>query len=154
MKLIALNFKYFTIPWNVFDFIIVIASILVRILLLSSIVRSDVSVVGHVLGEIIAKLFVNPTILRVVRVARVGRVLRLVKGSFCFFCIYALGTVRLLIGRCQRYPDATLRLSCFHARFIQYWSSALSCHVHIFDLWDVVFRLCAQISWRDGFIQF
>jgi hypothetical protein len=28
MKLIALNFKYFTIPWNVFDFIIVIASIL------------------------------------------------------------------------------------------------------------------------------
>ncbi|CAF4456327.1 unnamed protein product, partial [Rotaria magnacalcarata] len=22
MKLIALNFKYFTIPWNVFDFII------------------------------------------------------------------------------------------------------------------------------------
>ena len=28
MKLIALNFKYFTIPWNVFDFIIVIASII------------------------------------------------------------------------------------------------------------------------------
>jgi hypothetical protein len=28
MKLIALNLKYFTIPWNVFDFIIVIASIL------------------------------------------------------------------------------------------------------------------------------
>ena len=28
MKLMALNFKYFTIPWNVFDFIIVIASIL------------------------------------------------------------------------------------------------------------------------------
>ena len=27
MKLIALNFKYFTIPWNVFDSIIVIASI-------------------------------------------------------------------------------------------------------------------------------
>ncbi|CAF1331232.1 unnamed protein product [Adineta ricciae] len=64
MKLIALNFKYFTIPWNVFDFIIVILSIL-----------------GHVLGEIIAKLFLNPTILRVVRVARVGRVLRLVKGA-------------------------------------------------------------------------
>ena len=28
MKLIALNFKYFTIPWNVFDFIIVVASVL------------------------------------------------------------------------------------------------------------------------------
>ncbi len=28
MKLIALNLKYFTIPWNVFHFFIVIASIL------------------------------------------------------------------------------------------------------------------------------
>ncbi len=28
MKLVALNLKYFIIPWNVFDFIIVIASIL------------------------------------------------------------------------------------------------------------------------------
>lgn len=28
MKLIALNFKYFTIPWNVFDFVIVILSLL------------------------------------------------------------------------------------------------------------------------------
>ncbi|CAF2124314.1 unnamed protein product, partial [Rotaria magnacalcarata] len=64
MKLVALNFKYFTIPWNVFDFIIVIASIL-----------------GQALGEIMAKFFVNPTLLRVVRVARVGRVLRLVKGA-------------------------------------------------------------------------
>jgi hypothetical protein len=35
---------------------------------------------GYVLGEVMAKLFVNPTLLRVVRVARVGRVLRLVKG--------------------------------------------------------------------------
>ncbi|CAF4469895.1 unnamed protein product [Rotaria sp. Silwood2] len=64
MKLIALNFKYFTIPWNIFDFVIVIASIL-----------------GQTLGEIIAKYFVNPTLLRVVRVARVGRILRLVKGA-------------------------------------------------------------------------
>ncbi|CAF3828874.1 unnamed protein product [Rotaria sordida] len=64
MKLIALNFKYFTIPWNVFDFIIVIASIL-----------------GQTLGEVMAKYFVNPTLLRVVRVARVGRILRLVKGA-------------------------------------------------------------------------
>ncbi|CAF4638153.1 unnamed protein product, partial [Rotaria sp. Silwood2] len=64
MKLIALNFKYFTIPWNVFDFIIVIASVL-----------------GQALGEIMAQFVVNPTLLRVVRVARVGRILRLVKGA-------------------------------------------------------------------------
>ncbi|CAF1639120.1 unnamed protein product [Rotaria magnacalcarata] len=64
VKLVALNFKYFTISWNIFDFIIVIASI-----------------VGQTLGEIMANYFVNPTLLRVVRVARVGRVLRLVKGA-------------------------------------------------------------------------
>ncbi|UJR17003.1 hypothetical protein I4U23_003901 [Adineta vaga] len=64
MKLIALNFKYFTIPWNVFDFIIVTASIL-----------------EQTLKEIMAQFFVNPTLLRVFRVVRVGRVLRLVKGA-------------------------------------------------------------------------
>ncbi|CAF3571749.1 unnamed protein product [Rotaria sp. Silwood1] len=68
IKLIALNFKYFTIPWNVFDFIIVIASIL-----------------GQTVGEIMAQFFVHPfvhpTLLRVIRVARVGRILRLVKGA-------------------------------------------------------------------------
>ncbi|CAF1388364.1 unnamed protein product [Rotaria sordida] len=64
MKLIALNFKYFTIPWNLFDFIIVIASIL-----------------RGLLEEIIEKYFINPTLLRVVRVARVGRILRLVKAA-------------------------------------------------------------------------
>ncbi|CAF4979250.1 unnamed protein product, partial [Rotaria sp. Silwood1] len=64
MKLIALNFKYFTMAWNVFDFIIVIASVL-----------------GQALGEIMAQFVVNPTLLRVVRVARIGRILRLVKGA-------------------------------------------------------------------------
>ncbi|CAF3347635.1 unnamed protein product [Rotaria socialis] len=64
MKLVALNFKYFTIPWNVFDFIIVIASIL-----------------GEVLGEIITNFLVNPTLLRVARIARVGRIMRLIKGA-------------------------------------------------------------------------
>ncbi|CAF3864360.1 unnamed protein product [Rotaria sp. Silwood1] len=64
MKLIALNLKYFTIPWNLFDFIIVIGSILRRLL-----------------EEIIEKYFINPTLLRVVRVARVGRILRFVKGA-------------------------------------------------------------------------
>ncbi|CAF2652450.1 unnamed protein product [Rotaria sp. Silwood2] len=73
MKLIALNFKYFTIPWNVFDFVIVIASIL-----------------GQALGEIIAQFFVNPTLLRVVRVARVGRILRLVKAKGIRTLLFAL----------------------------------------------------------------
>ncbi|CAF1586722.1 unnamed protein product, partial [Adineta ricciae] len=64
MKLFALHYKYFTIPWNVFDFIIVIASIL-----------------GQALGKLMENFLVQPTVLRIVRVARVGRVLRLVKGA-------------------------------------------------------------------------
>lgn len=65
IKLIALNWRYFKIPWNVFDFIIVIFSIL-----------------GLAFENVIKQfLSISPTVLRVVRVARVGRVLRLVKGA-------------------------------------------------------------------------
>ena len=35
---------------------------------------------GQVLGEIMAKFVVNPTLLRIARVVRVGRILRIVKG--------------------------------------------------------------------------
>jgi hypothetical protein len=65
MKLLALNWRYFKVPWNVFDFIIVIFSILG--IAFENFIRSFLSV--------------SPTVLRVVRVARVGRVLRLVKGA-------------------------------------------------------------------------
>ncbi|XP_071554608.1 sodium voltage-gated channel paralytic isoform X8 [Temnothorax nylanderi] len=64
MKIFALRYHYFKEPWNLFDFVVVILSIL-----------------GLVLSDIIEKYFVSPTLLRVVRVAKVGRVLRLVKGA-------------------------------------------------------------------------
>ncbi|KAJ3639559.1 hypothetical protein Zmor_002911 [Zophobas morio] len=64
MKIFALRYHYFTEPWNLFDTVVVILSIL-----------------GLVLSDIIEKYFVSPTLLRVVRVAKVGRVLRLVKGA-------------------------------------------------------------------------
>ncbi|XP_050314710.1 sodium channel protein para isoform X6 [Anthonomus grandis grandis] len=64
MKVFALRYHYFTEPWNLFDLVVVILSIL-----------------GLVLSDIIEKYFVSPTLLRVVRVAKVGRVLRLVKGA-------------------------------------------------------------------------
>merc|ERR1712142_435255 len=51
-------------PWNVFDFVVVVMSIL-----------------GIALSDIIKQYFVSPTLLRVVRVFRVGRVLRLVKSA-------------------------------------------------------------------------
>ncbi|XP_031337062.1 sodium channel protein para isoform X6 [Photinus pyralis] len=64
MKIFALRYHYFTEPWNLFDSVVVIFSIL-----------------SLVLSDIIAKYFLSPTLLRVVRVAKVGRVLRLVKGA-------------------------------------------------------------------------
>ncbi|XP_014251562.1 sodium channel protein para isoform X9 [Cimex lectularius] len=64
LKIFALRYHYFKEPWNLFDFVVVLLSIL-----------------GLVLSDIIEKYFVSPTLLRVVRVAKVGRVLRLVKGA-------------------------------------------------------------------------
>ncbi|XP_046657917.1 sodium channel protein para-like isoform X5 [Daphnia pulicaria] len=64
LKVFALRHYYFKEPWNLFDFVVVILSIL-----------------GMVLSDLIEKYFVSPTLLRVVRVAKVGRVLRLVKGA-------------------------------------------------------------------------
>lgn len=64
LKIFALRWHYFKEPWNMFDFVVVILSIL-----------------GTVLKDLIATYFVSPTLLRVVRVVKVGRVLRLVKGA-------------------------------------------------------------------------
>ncbi|XP_063174304.1 sodium channel protein type 2 subunit alpha-like [Candoia aspera] len=64
LKLIALRYYYFTVGWNIFDFVVVIFSI-----------------VGMSLSQIIEKFFVSPTLFRVVRLARIGRVLRLIKGA-------------------------------------------------------------------------
>uniref|UniRef100_A0A8C6S6R5 Sodium channel protein n=1 Tax=Neogobius melanostomus TaxID=47308 RepID=A0A8C6S6R5_9GOBI len=64
MKMIALRQYYFTNGWNIFDFIVVILSI-----------------IGMFLAELIQKYFVSPTLFRVIRLARIGRVLRLIKGA-------------------------------------------------------------------------
>ncbi|XP_025077550.1 sodium channel protein 1 brain-like isoform X2 [Pomacea canaliculata] len=64
LKLVGLRWHYFRVAWNVFDFIIVILSIL-----------------GIVLADILSKIYVTPTLLRVVRVFRIGRVLRLIKAA-------------------------------------------------------------------------
>uniref|UniRef100_A0A8C1QY01 Sodium channel protein n=1 Tax=Cyprinus carpio TaxID=7962 RepID=A0A8C1QY01_CYPCA len=64
IKLIALRCYFFTISWNIFDFVVVILSI-----------------VGIVLADIIEKYFVSPTLFRVIRLARIGRILRLIRGA-------------------------------------------------------------------------
>ncbi|XP_040102146.1 sodium channel protein type 5 subunit alpha isoform X2 [Oryx dammah] len=63
-KLVALRHYYFTNSWNIFDFVVVILSI-----------------VGTVLSDIIQKYFFSPTLFRVIRLARIGRILRLIRGA-------------------------------------------------------------------------
>ncbi|NXX20861.1 SCN2A protein, partial [Podargus strigoides] len=64
LKLFSLRYYYFTIGWNIFDFVVVILSI-----------------VGMFLAKVIEQYFVSPTLFRVVRLARIGRILRLIKGA-------------------------------------------------------------------------
>ncbi|XP_059356602.1 sodium channel protein type 2 subunit alpha-like isoform X1 [Carassius carassius] len=64
LKMAALRQYFFTVGWNVFDFIVVILSI-----------------VGMFLAEVIKKYFVSPTLFRVIRLARIGRVLRLIRSA-------------------------------------------------------------------------
>uniref|UniRef100_A0A3Q1APS0 Sodium channel protein n=1 Tax=Amphiprion ocellaris TaxID=80972 RepID=A0A3Q1APS0_AMPOC len=64
LKVISLRQYYFTSGWNIFDFIVVILSVL-----------------GMFLSEMIKKYFVSPTLFRVIRLARIGRVLRLIKSA-------------------------------------------------------------------------
>ncbi|XP_059496069.1 sodium channel, voltage gated, type V-like, alpha b isoform X4 [Stegostoma tigrinum] len=64
LKIIALRQYFFTIGWNIFDFVVVILSI-----------------IGIVLSDVIEKYFVSPTLFRVIRLARIGRILRLIRGA-------------------------------------------------------------------------
>ncbi|XP_068197256.1 sodium channel protein type 5 subunit alpha-like [Antennarius striatus] len=64
IKIFALRCYFFTIAWNIFDFVVIILSI-----------------VGIVLADIIEKYFVSPTLFRVIRLARIGRVLRLIRAA-------------------------------------------------------------------------
>ncbi|XP_074640062.1 sodium channel protein para-like [Tubulanus polymorphus] len=64
MKLLGLRWYYFKQPWNVFDFVIVVFSL-----------------VAIGLQDIMSSFPISPTLIRVVRVFRVGRVLRLVKSA-------------------------------------------------------------------------
>ncbi|XP_023191712.1 sodium channel protein type 4 subunit alpha B-like [Xiphophorus maculatus] len=64
IKLFALRCYFFTVAWNIFDFVVIILSI-----------------IGIVLADIIEKYFVSPTLFRVIRLARIGRVLRLIRAA-------------------------------------------------------------------------
>nr|XP_022910562.1 sodium channel protein para-like [Onthophagus taurus] len=63
IKLFALRHHYFKDSWNVFDFVVVVLSIL-----------------GLVLTDIIEKYFVSPTLLRIIRIIKLDR-LRFLNGT-------------------------------------------------------------------------
>ena len=79
VKIIGLRLQYFTAGWNVFDFVLVIAS-----------------VVGIVMEDMMENFPVSPTLLRVVRVFRIGRILRLIKVS-CYQII-SMPLIYAMIG--------------------------------------------------------
>ncbi|XP_048586351.1 sodium channel protein 1 brain isoform X2 [Nematostella vectensis] len=64
LRIIALRKGYFLNPWNVFDFVIVISSI-----------------IGIIVENLQTSLVINPSLLRVVRVFRVGRLLRFFEAA-------------------------------------------------------------------------
>ncbi|KAL8611742.1 hypothetical protein ACOMHN_065367 [Nucella lapillus] len=64
VKLLGLRWHYFRVPWNIFDFLIVLMSI-----------------IDIILDDLLNSVIIKPTLLRVVRVFRIGRVLRLIKSA-------------------------------------------------------------------------
>ncbi|EMP38708.1 Sodium channel protein type 1 subunit alpha [Chelonia mydas] len=88
LKLISLRYYYFTIGWNIFDFVVVILSIvdvLVKLGFMLEVAHLDCHAQcgesGMFLAKVIEKYFVSPTLFRVIRLARIGRILRLIKGA-------------------------------------------------------------------------
>ncbi|KAM7390033.1 hypothetical protein PAMA_008280 [Pampus argenteus] len=69
IKIVALRCYFFTVGWNIFDFVGREAE------------PSRTNQSGIVLADIIEKYFVSPTLFRVIRLARIGRILRLIRGA-------------------------------------------------------------------------
>lgn len=115
VKIIGLRYHYFTVPWNVFDFLLVLASIF-----------------GILMEDIMIDLPISPTLLRVVRVFRIGRILRLIKvcsHNNCFQHVSILNNIKIT-GR-KRHQEAVICFSCFFTSIIQYRSIVSTDHIHL-----------------------
>ncbi|XP_054614770.1 sodium channel protein type 4 subunit alpha B-like isoform X2 [Dunckerocampus dactyliophorus] len=64
VKVVALRQHYFLSGWNIFDFVILVLSIL-----------------GAFLADLVEKYFVSPGLFRVLRLIRIGRIPRLIRGA-------------------------------------------------------------------------
>lgn len=94
LKMISLRHYFFTNGWNIFDFIVVILSIIGMVFFQRCAAQISLSFWLHAkinlfcflfpgvfLSELIENYFVSPTLFRVIRLARIGRVLRLIKSA-------------------------------------------------------------------------
>eukprot|EP00069_Balaena_mysticetus_P012005 bmy_21528T0 len=90
VKMAALRHYYFTNSWNIFDFVVVILSIVETPPSDAGLEggqqchrwpQSALFPTGTVLSDIIQKYFFSPTLFRVIRLARIGRILRLIRGA-------------------------------------------------------------------------
>nr|XP_057904168.1 sodium channel protein type 4 subunit alpha B isoform X2 [Doryrhamphus excisus] len=79
LKLAGLRRHYFSSGWNIFDFVILILSVL-----------------GMFLADLIERYFISPALFRVVRLIRIGRLPRLIRG--------ARGVRRLLLASMMSLP--------------------------------------------------
>lgn len=92
VKIVGLRYHYFTVPWNLFDFLLVVASIL-----------------GILMEDIMIDFPVSPTLLRVVRVFRIGRILRLIKVKYRNWLTVLLNRDRCL--HCQQKTSWLIKLA-------------------------------------------
>ncbi|ESO06390.1 hypothetical protein HELRODRAFT_64539 [Helobdella robusta] len=141
MKLLGFRLYYFKEPWNIFDFVVVIVSLLAMFI-----------------QDSVQKISLSPTILRVVRVFRVGRVLRLVKS--------AKGIRTLLFSLAVSMPALfNIALLLFLIMFI-YAIVGMSCFMYvkhtagIDDMFNfetfansmiILFQTCTSAGW-DGIL--
>ncbi|XP_061173087.1 sodium channel protein para-like isoform X2 [Saccostrea echinata] len=140
LKLIGLRHYYFKFPWNIFDFVVVVLSIL-----------------GVALSDVMDQFLVSPTLLRVVRVFRVGRVLRLVKS--------AKGIRTLLFSLAVSLPALfNIALLLFLVMFI-YATFGMSFFMHVKHLYGIddcfnfetffrsiiyLFQMCTSGGWNSA----
>lgn len=127
VKMIGLRYHYFTVPWNVFDFLLVLASIL-----------------GILMEDIMIDFPVSPTLLRVVRVFRIGRILRLIKVHWFFF---EWTFNDFAVPGCERDQKAAVCFGGVFASAVQHWRSSGFDHVYLCHYWDVSFWSCAATRW-------
>ncbi|XP_062604338.1 sodium channel protein type 4 subunit alpha B-like isoform X1 [Saccostrea cucullata] len=144
LKLIGLRHYYFKFPWNIFDFVVVVLSILGEI-------------VSVALSDVMDQFLVSPTLLRVVRVFRVGRVLRLVKS--------AKGIRTLLFSLAVSLPALfNIALLLFLVMFI-YATFGMSFFMHVKHQYGIddcfnfetffrsiiyLFQMCTSAGWNSA----